>query len=579
MTDLVGRKLGRYELVEQLGEGGMATVYKARDTRLGRYVAVKVIRMSVLHSEKFLKRFDREARALARLSHPNIVDIHDYGEEGNTPYLVMEYLSGGTLKEKMGRPISCQQAARMLLPIAEALAYAHQRDIIHRDIKPANILYSESNRPMLSDFGISKVSESEQQGTELTGFGVGIGTPEYMAPEQGQGINVDHRADIYALGVVLYELLTGQKPFQADTPMGVVVKHISEPLPDPRTHIPTLPDQAAWVVCKALEKKAENRFSTMDEFSTALSQIATLPAVGATTTLQQTGELRQPPPPTGSLSRPSMHPTTAPAAAQPPPVQPKKKGRFLAFSSGVLIASVVGIVLCIGLLALLAYIGSDTQATPTTEMVAGPITEPTLQVLTTLTPRIIAASAEPQSRLLMKDDFENQLSGWEVGNFTNGAVGYRNGVYLIEATEKSITIWGAANRSFSDLILEVEGTQITAPLDNDNDYGVGCRVQKNGDGYFLLISGDGFYSIYLNQNDLFTPLVDWQQSEIIRQGNTSNKIRAVCVGTNLELIVNNTLLAQVNDTTFKTGDIALTATTYGAAPVEIHFDHLTVIKP
>ena len=579
MTDLVGRKLGRYQLVEQLGEGGMAAVYKAHDTRLDRYVAVKVIRLGIQHSEKFLKRFDREARALARLSHPNIVDIHDYGEEGNTPYLVMEYLPGGTLKEKMGRPISCQQAARTLLPIAEALAYAHQRDIIHRDIKPANILFSETNRPMLSDFGISKVAESEQQGTELTGFGVGIGTPEYMAPEQGQGINVDQRADIYALGVVLYELLTGQKPFQADTPMGVVVKHISEPLPDPRTHIPTLPDQAAWAVCKALEKKAENRFSNMSEFAAVLRQMATLSADAPTTTLQKSGELRQMPPHQGSAGRSAEHATGAPGRAAPQPEQPKKKSGFLAFSSGVLIAGLAGVVVCIGLFALLYTIGSNTQATPTPEIIVERATEPVNPVVNNPNPQPTTAPVEAQRRILMKDDFENQLSGWEVGNYTNGAVGYRSGAYFIEAREKTMTIWGAANREFTDVIIEVESTQIVAPLDNDNDYGVGCRIQENGDGYYLLISGDGFYSIYLGQNDLFTPLVDWQQSDAIRQGNTSNKIRAVCAGTTLALTVNGTFLAEANDNAYTNGDIALTATTYGDAPVEIHFDHLTVLKP
>ena len=587
MSDLVGRKLGRYELVEPLGEGGMAAVYKAHDTRLDRYVAVKVIRLGALHSEQFLKRFDREARALAHLSHPNIVDIHDYGEEGNVPYLVMAYLSGGTLKDRMGRSVPCQQAARMLLPIAEALAYAHQRSIIHRDIKPANILFSETNRPMLSDFGISKVSESEQPGTELTGVGVGIGTPEYMAPEQGQGINVDHRADVYALGVVLYELLTGRKPFQADTPMGVVVKHISEPLPDPRRYIPNLPDQAVWAVCKALEKKAEDRFSTMDEFADVLRRLAALEDNAATTTLQEPGRSPRPsgPPSQAPIGGPPRRsPTPLPTSA--PPQTEKRGGGILAFSSGIVIAGIVGVVLCIGLFGFFYYLGTNTETTPTPEIVALLATEPVIPHQDTPLPAITSPGSqapttppEPQTRVLLEDDFENQLSGWEVGNYTDGAVGYQNGAYFVEATEDSLTIWGAANRNFSDLIIDVESTQITTPLDNNNDYGVACRVQENGDGYFLLISGDGFFSIMIGKDDTFINLVDWQPSDIIHQGNTSNNIKASCVGTSLELTVNGTLLAQINDSTFTNGDIAMTATTYGDAPVEIHFDHLKVTMP
>lgn len=189
MTDLSGQYLERYHLLERLGEGGMATVYKAYDTRLEREVAVKIIRHNAFPSEKLeevLKRFEREAKSLARLSHPNIVKVHDYGEHQGAPFLVLEYLPGGTLKKMLGKPMPWNNAIRLLLPVARGVAYAHQHGILHRDIKPANILITEGGEPMLSDFGIAKIFEGGQSAA-LTASGMFVGTPEYTAPEQWTG--------------------------------------------------------------------------------------------------------------------------------------------------------------------------------------------------------------------------------------------------------------------------------------------------------------------------------------------------------------------------------------------------------
>ena len=251
----------------------MATVYKAFDTRLEREVAIKVVRRKAFPEEKIeriLKRFEREAKALAKLNHANIVPIIDSGEEDGTPYLVMGYIPGGTLKERLrGQPIPWQEAAQLLAPIARALAYSHKKGIIHRDIKPSNILITEENELMLTDFGIARVLQSEET-VDLTGTGMGVGTPEYMAPEQGLGHKVDHRADIYALGIVLYEMVTGRKPFQADTPMAVIIKQINDPLPRPTLFIPELPKEVELILLKALAKNPDNRYQSMENFFTAL---------------------------------------------------------------------------------------------------------------------------------------------------------------------------------------------------------------------------------------------------------------------------------------------------------------------
>jgi formylglycine-generating enzyme required for sulfatase activity/tRNA A-37 threonylcarbamoyl transferase component Bud32 len=275
MSNLIGQSLGRYHILEQLGEGGMATVYKAYDTRLERDVAIKVIRREVfspLMLDRVLKRFEREAKALAKLSHPNIVHIHDYGEYQGSPYLVMEYLPGGTLKKHLGTPVPWKQAVHLLLPVARALQFAHREGIVHRDIKPSNILITLSGEPMLSDFGIAKLLEHEDTIT-ITSTGVGVGTPEYMAPEQGMGKGIDARADIYSLGVVFYELITAHKPFTADTPMAVILKHMTDPLPRPQKFVPDLPESVEKVLIKALAKNLDERFADMGVFITAMENL------------------------------------------------------------------------------------------------------------------------------------------------------------------------------------------------------------------------------------------------------------------------------------------------------------------
>jgi serine/threonine protein kinase len=277
MTNLIGQSLGRYHILEQLGEGGMATVYKAYDTRLEADVAVKVIRTEQLPPvvlERALKRFEREAKALARLTHPNIVKVSDYGEYEGRPYLVMPFLPGGTLKSQLsGRPMPWDQAARLLVPVARGLDYAHRQGLIHRDVKPSNILITEDSEPVLTDFGIAKIIDDEAT-SELTGTNTTVGTPEYMAPEQVTSKTVDLRADIYALGVVLFEMATGRRPFQADTPMAVLFKHISDPLPRPKDINPDLPDEMEKILLKALAKQPEDRYQSMAEMAAALAGLS-----------------------------------------------------------------------------------------------------------------------------------------------------------------------------------------------------------------------------------------------------------------------------------------------------------------
>jgi serine/threonine protein kinase len=276
MPDLSGISIDRYHIIEPLGQGGMANVYKAYDTRLERNVAIKFIRRDAFSPDVLdmvLKRFDREAKSLAKLTHPNIVGIIDYGEYEGSPYLVMPYLQGGTLKQYLGTPMSIEKAASLLEPVADALAFAHQKGIVHRDVKPANILITEGGKPMLTDFGIARLLESGD-GATLTGTGMGVGTPEYMSPEQAMGREVDGRTDIYSLGIVLFELVTGRKPYTADTPMAVVLKQTTEPLPRPSSIVPGITDTVEQILYKSLAKDPKDRYQSMTEFSEALSKFS-----------------------------------------------------------------------------------------------------------------------------------------------------------------------------------------------------------------------------------------------------------------------------------------------------------------
>jgi hypothetical protein len=266
---LTGQTLGQCRLLERIGCGGMSTVYKAYQPSLDRYVAVKVLPPFLACTPDFITRFRREARAIARLNHPNILPIYDSGQEGELSYIVMRYVEGGTLQETLGKPLPLDRVVEMITQVGGALDYAHQEGIIHRDVKPSNVLMDKREWALLSDFGLAKVVETS---VKLTKTGAGLGTPAYIAPELGRGEPADERSDIYSLGIVLYEMLTGRVPFEAETPMAVLMEHISTPLPMPRSINPDIPDPVEQVVLKALAKAPADRFQRMGEMVAALQK-------------------------------------------------------------------------------------------------------------------------------------------------------------------------------------------------------------------------------------------------------------------------------------------------------------------
>ena len=266
MPFIIGENVGPYRLIEKLGKGGMATVFKAYHPSLDRYVAIKALHPAFMEHPGFIDRFEREAKVIAKLDHPNIVPIFDFSEHEDRPYLVLKYIQGETLKARLEKSkLTYKESRHIFRVIASALSYAHQEGVLHRDIKPSNVLIEKGAQIYLADFGLARIAETSQ--TTLSGQMM-MGTPHYISPEQAKGLgNLDSGTDIYSLGVMMYELLVGDVPYQADTPFSVIHDHIYSPLPLPKEMNPDLTDDIQKAILKSLAKKREDRYQTVSEMS------------------------------------------------------------------------------------------------------------------------------------------------------------------------------------------------------------------------------------------------------------------------------------------------------------------------
>src|SRR6266540_3115068 len=265
-------KIGRYKIKEELGEGEMGAVYRAFDPSFNREVAIKVLPLEMMRNLKTLARFRRELKMIAVLEHPAIVPVYDVGEENGQPYYVMRYMSGGSLRRWISNgKLSLQDAADIIERIALGLEYAHRKGIVHRDLTPDNILFDNHNNPYITDFSLAKLIADTFRTNSGNGF---IGTPEYISPEQAQSLPVDHRTDIYGLGVIAHEMLTGEKPYQATDSFGVLVKHVSEPVPEILKVNPDLPEEVDGIIKKAMAKNRNDRYESAVDMARALTKAA-----------------------------------------------------------------------------------------------------------------------------------------------------------------------------------------------------------------------------------------------------------------------------------------------------------------
>lgn len=329
----IGKQLGAYHVQGKLGEGGMARVYKAYHPRLRREVAIKVILSQIADREGFKARFEREAQVIANLEHPNIVSVYDFGEEGDITYLVMQYVGGGILRDLLrgSRPLPPAQTINYTVQMARALHHAHQRGIVHRDVKPQNMLISSTDRNqlLLSDFGIAKLytggedpaalsdmpTRAAEQDSSLTSADQIIGTADYMAPEQVNGQPVDARTDVYALGVVLYQMLTGEVPFRSTTLRGLLFQQIYTTAPAVRSKNPMVPEGLEQIVNKAMAKAPGDRFATAEAMARAL-EMANINATNQLSGLGLSNVSTMAYPPSGIINQPSMPGTAATAQSQ-----------------------------------------------------------------------------------------------------------------------------------------------------------------------------------------------------------------------------------------------------------------------
>ena len=471
--------------------------------------------------------------------------VTDYFSWTGNEYLVMDFVEGGSLADLIEREGAQPEErvvswARQLL---DALAYCHGQGVLHRDIKPQNIVITPEGQAVLVDFGLVKLWDPGDPQTRTVMRGAG--TPEYAPPEQydlGIG-HTDPRSDVYSLGATLYHSLTGQTPPTATQRMATPDSFVP-----PSTVNASVNPATETAVLKALQIPMEHRFQSATEMTQALGASPRGVYV------------------TPSRSRPEDGQTT-PAITTEPPAKPK---RGLLMGLGGVGIALVG-VLCLALAAGAVIIGvlllgNDTDGEATLDRTPGP-----LLATSTLMPG--------ESGVLFEDDFESTSSGWEVGEYDMGSVGYEAGTYAVVSAGNNATMWGVANQYFENVVIEVDATQVLAGPENDNDYGVMCRTQETGDGYHLLISGDGFYAIGKAQDGEFDWLAEWTESDAIQQGNATNHIQAICDGTTLTLFVNGQRLATAADDTFTRGDVALTATSYEDTSTEIRFDNLTVNIP
>ena len=631
---------GRYEIRQEIGRGGMATVYLAYDPTFQRQVAVKVLPPHFLDNPLLRARFEREARLIATIEHPAIVPVYDFGEQEGQLYLVMRYMPGGSLAAliHLGR-LSLAQTSKMLNLLAPALDAVHARGIVHRDLKPGNILLDAFSNPALSDFGIAHLSEAT---VDLTGEAI-IGTPAYMSPEQVRAeAALDGRSDIYSLGIILYEMLTGRQPFQAATPMSTAMRHLTDSVPEISRLRPDLPDAIQTILHRALAKDREMRYAHSTELafdlqvlvdaepargqpprpnserqapgdqpiqaagaSIAATEVGTEASLGSGTAKSPPSAPR-PPVQSGPADHQSEKPTevdnaskTAPqrqAVTATAPVEPEKMSKKPSVTPGRL-AMIAGAVL----LVILIFVGirslMSPSAEPTQPVVPFPTETLTVILAASPTPEIsetpaadaaaVAAATETvelaaQPTPAFSDDFSSPSSRWPQLNKKNGGYKYQDsdngGSYVISVLEENSLFWSYHHDSYEDVRINVEAQRISG---DQGYYGVLCRGQDDDNFYYFIVRPDGYFTIGKYEAGSFFPLTPggWTFHEAIQTGNAVNLLSAECEGSQLRFSANGEFLGEAADSSFASGKVGLVAAALDASGFEASFDNFSIYSP
>ena len=529
-----GQTLGSYRIINKIGQGGMATVYKAYQPSMDRNVAIKVLPSQLAESKEFTARFQQEARIIARLEHPHILPVFDFGESDGVTYFVMRYLEAGTLKSKMeAGQLSLNEIDRLFTQLAEALGYAHSHGVIHRDLKPANALVDEQGNLFLTDFGIAKLLENASP--RLTQTDAIMGTPAYISPEQAKALQVDQRSDIYSLGIILYEMVTGRVPFTADTPLAVILKHVSDPLPLPSIIKPDIPESIERVILKALAKEPNDRYSTTAEFLAAWKS-----ALQDKDTVRNTAEKMIPAPASASFTA-----TPAPAS-----MASSKSAR----PTGWIIGCVIGACLLLSVAGVAVFASNSffNKATstplPTETYTPIPPTETPLPTVT-LVPD------------LLQDDFSKE--NWGTLKGADSSVYYDNEALRMKIFKKNWFVWSTPKSDiYQDIHIEVTATN------NDGEattaFGIICYQQDTTSSYYYVaMTSGGEYAIAINSKekpDIFlTNNNQWTTSNKIKKNAASYRIGADCGNGKLTLYVDGQMIASASDNTYADGVVGLFA--------------------
>ncbi len=558
MTDpLIGKTLGQFEILEAIGQGGMALVYKARQPAMNRIVALKVLSSPMTINPAFLARFKQEAQMIASLEHAHILPVYDLGEQDGWVFIAMRYMSHGTLATRMVQEsVPLVDVSKWITQIGAALDYAHRRGVIHRDVKPSNVLLDAQGDAFLADFGIAKWSEGS---INLTGSGV-IGTPQYMSPEQGQGLKIDGRSDEYSLAVMTYELIVGRPPFDGETPLAIVLKHVSEPLTPPISLNPRVPRPVNDAIAKALNKNPDDRYPTTSAFAQALSAAIAAEPAG------------------GTMPLPSAVPTEEVHRTRHEPRASARRLRPI----GALVALLVLLMAGLGGLLLIsrnqlppdrpvATIGLGANVivqTPT------PTATAAATAAVTDTSTINAGRCSPP---LFADNFDNPDSGLPRGEQDNTRWGYVDGAYQLLISVANSRLTRLIGNPLTDYDVTVDAHFATPNL---GSYGLVAGARNQNDYYAIMLDGEGRYAIMRRSPQGTAVVHDWTYSSIINEGQAINRLRAVQRGSEIAFYVNDALLRVVHDA----GDPALPRSSGVAAAsfntgTDVRFDNLRVCPP
>jgi hypothetical protein len=636
---------GKYTTVAVLGRGGMADVYRARHPALARDVAVKVIHPHLATEPGFGERFAWEARLVAGLRHPGIVQVHDFDVVDGQPYMVMEYVDGGTLKDHLaglrarGVVMSLDEAARFLVPIADALDHAHAHGAVHRDLKPANILLTSTGEPVLSDFGIAKILEDSVQ---LSATGALVGTPAYMSPEQAGSRPVDARSDQYSLGVMLFEMVTGRVPFRGESPTAVMVQHLQEPPPAPRTVNPDLPPAVEAVILKALAKDPGARFATAGDMARAfvaaargaevVETIGGRPPADAPTIrdgvgvagIVATASAASAAPAPGRTEAATVAPeaplaTTPrqadgmapagvdgpPSGAAEPPTAATASGRRRTAGPPRRIAAaaaVLGLTAGVGFLAVSqGWFGAGAGGPAASRVPAGDVvpprtSEPASPTGTPPGPSPAVSAGPPSSGptepsvpiaarltacpateglLYLADDFSDPATDWPVRTGPDIVSGYEAGAYHVEVEEPN-TWWAT---SFMPQRLDpsyaVEVRAWPAGEPAEGSYGIYFGALDKDNQFELLVRDSGEYRLVKTVADQEADLVPWTPTGQLDPG-SPNWIGVVARGTEVTVCLNGAVVTAREEPSMRLGSVGMVVES-GDDQLSVFFDDFTVL--